>query len=250
MQPGAGKTSLSGWATAGRGPGRRRAWPGHGAWSGRGRGRSEGRGWRRGRGATTARASGSGGRAMWLLGPLCLLLSSRAAGESGARGPGARAWVCEGPGPTRAAGRRGPRGGATTGRAQRYCVDERAGCVVACARAGLCVQPRLGVARVRPRVCCVCWGAEEGRAELFLDPFFPDALRHGSFPVTGVRLLPQFPHLYSAQEQVASCFLPFLLRAARFGRTETNRAGPVNSFCPPRRSCEQNLYLNRLPRAP
>lgn len=33
-------------------------------------------------GAATAPGSGSGGRAMWLLGPLCLLLSS-AAGESG-----------------------------------------------------------------------------------------------------------------------------------------------------------------------
>jgi hypothetical protein len=99
---------------------------------------------------------------MWLLGPLCLLLSS-AAGEWGARsevlgargtvagfdrplparGPRLRAWVCTEGGPRRRAGRDPARGRGGV-RAVLLCGRARRWRCCVCARAGLCVQPGSG----------------------------------------------------------------------------------------------------------
>lgn len=74
--PGRTQTSQSGAGPGGRGGrGGREEGPGGGAGAARGGGSAEAAG------AAAAPGSRSGGRAMWLLGPLCLLLSS-AAGES------------------------------------------------------------------------------------------------------------------------------------------------------------------------
>ncbi|KAK2100576.1 hypothetical protein P7K49_021924 [Saguinus oedipus] len=174
-----------------RNPGAAGDWPGAG---GRARRRRDGRGGGAGAarggvsaeaaGAAAAPGSGSGGRAMWLLGPLCLLLSS-AAGESGggrrtsrgARGAGRgalRSVAFASPpgagrspgvgvrgGRTPAPGWPGPCRGAAAGCAPSYCVGVRAGsCCAARAGGALCAArvwgarrlPRLGVARVWPCV--------------------------------------------------------------------------------------------------
>lgn len=151
------KTSLS-WARMAR---PRRAGRAGGGTAGGGAGAARGGVSAEAVGAATAPGSGSGVRAMWLLGPLCLLLSS-AAGESGGvrrtfcgvRGAAAGLRSCPFPlpglrlparvcteGGTPASGWPGPRQGAAAGCAPSYCVGLRAGlCSVVCARAGLCVQ--------------------------------------------------------------------------------------------------------------
>lgn len=178
------KTSRNGAGPRRAGPGRAGGAEGGGT-AGGGAGAARGGVSAEAAGAATAPGSGSGGRAMWLLGPLCLLLSS-AAGESGgvrrtscgARSTAAglqsrpfpaprlrlRVRVCTEGGPraglagTPARGRGGVRAVLLCGRARRLLL-----CCV-CAGGALCAAglwgarqlPRLGVARVS--LCAVCVG--------------------------------------------------------------------------------------------